>query len=239
MIRPSQPRRESVHEGVTVEYAEDSTINTDSTTTDYDNWASDPRNTADHIEAILRGIARQLREEALAASIERRRPYLVNRETGHLEGKRLCWVCASALVHEGPNQPVFRACRWCLAHDRGRARVLGLLHTLPLFDWPFPPVRDDAAAGRLDAGTRAAVGEAWSAVSVLDRWRRESVTLSYSFMQAGGLEGIDLREWQQRLGVGESRSRACWDAYVEGYFPRLARAVRGAGAGAEAEAGSR
>ena len=199
---------------------------TDAITNEYDDWACEPARTEQHVDGIRTLLTTYSDEAARAASLRRRDPYLIDPIAGDLRGRRLCWICASALAHEGPRLPRFRACRWCLAHDRGKAQRLGLLHLLPVFEWPFAPVRDEATAAQLPASTRSAVGEAWSSVTQLDRWRRESVALSHAYMSADIDGPIDLYDWQQRLTVGSGRSRACWSAYVEGYFPRLAQAVQ-------------
>lgn len=196
------------------------------TKTDYDAWATDPGNLAFHLERILESLASTNREQAQQASVRRRWPYLVNPQTGHLNGLDLCWICASAPVHTGRLLPRFRACRWCLAQDGAQAATLGLRHLLPVFDWPVPPVRGPQRAEALSADAKDATTAAWCAVSVLDRWRRDSVHLAYGWMDVPAGEVVDLLDWQRRLSVGPNRSRACWDAYVDGYQPALRRALR-------------
>lgn len=196
-------------------------------TTDYDDWAASSDNLAQHIAGILHGLTAGTKESARQASVNRRWPYLVNPETGHLNGLDLCWICSSALTHSGPMLPKFRACRWCLREDRRQAARLGLLHLLPVFDWPAPPVRDHARADRLEPTARDAIADAWSQISRLDQWRRDSVSLAYSWMDvvSGGV--VDLFDWQSRLGFGQNRSISCWAAYVDGYQPNLRRVLVG------------
>lgn len=194
-------------------------------TVDYDDWVSSPDNLAKHVAGILENLTAATEESARQASIDRRWPSLVNPETGHLNGRDLCWICSSALVHSGPLLPKFRACRWCLAEDRRQASRLGLLHLLPVFDWPAPPIRDRARADRLDLAVREATTDAWSGVSTLEQWRRDSVAMAYAWMNVAKRGVVDLLEWQSSLGVGSARSKACWAAFVGGYHPDLHRAL--------------
>lgn len=197
---------------------------------DYEAWVQNPENLANHLEGILHRLKDENGEHADTESIRRRWPYLVDRESGHLKGYQLCWICVAAPVHTGQFIPAMRACRWCLAEDRHQASRLGLVHLLPVFNWPYPPVRDAALNARSNRRARAAVAHTWSAVSLLDQWRRDSVQLAYSWMAIGSGQVIDLYDWQLRLTVGANRSRACWAAYVTGYFPELAQALLGSGA---------
>ena len=149
------------------------------TVTDYDNWACDPGNVPGHVAGIRGRLSGLTQEEARSASERRRWPYLVNLETGHLQAHDLCWLCVVSIVHSGPGLPRLRACRRCLGMDRGYAAQLGLRHLLPVFDWPSPPVIDAKRAGALDGWSREVIGRAWSAVEIMDRWRRRQA-------QAGG-----------------------------------------------------
>lgn len=195
-------------------------------TTDYDDWVTDPDNLVQHIANIARSLSLASAEEARLASIRRRWPYLVNPQTGHLNERHLCWICASALVHTDHHLPRMRACRWCLVHDRRNAARFGLKHLLPVFDWPTPPIVDAPLFGHLDTVIREAATSAWSAVSLLDQWRRDCVQLAYGYMDVQNDDVVDLFDWQARLTIGPNRSRACWDAYVGGYHPALRSALR-------------
>ena len=61
---------------------------------------------------------------------------------------------------------------------------------------------------------------------MLDRWRRESVEMAAALMGPAGSGPLDLLTWQENLSVGPSRSRACWLAFTDGYYPGLTAHLR-------------
>jgi len=188
---------------------------------EFDAWAE---HVPEHVDAIRHRLSADQRQAARRASLERRRPFLVDPATGHTERTQLCWVCGTVPVHSGPRMPTFRACRFCLVHDRKQAARLGLVMLLPLMDWPSQPVLPGC---EFPAGpaVREALADAWSGVSRLDAWRVSMAQLAMAWMDVDPELGVDLHQWQQDLTVGPNRSKACWSAYVNGYLPQLRWAV--------------
>ena len=184
---------------------------------DFDAWAE---RVPEHVDAIRQRLSTDQWQAAQRASLERRRPFLVDPATGHTERTQLCWVCGTVPVHCGPRVPTFRACRFCLLHDRRQAARLGLVMLLPLMDWPSQPVLPGCEFPA-DPLVREALADAWSAVSVLDAWRVSFAQLAMNWMDVDPEVGVDLYDWQQRLTVGPNRSNAYWGAYVDGYLPNL------------------
>ena len=197
------------------------------TVTDYDNWAGDPGNVPGHVAGIRARLSGLTQEEARSASERRRWPYLVNLETGHLQAHDLCWLCVVCIVHSGPGLPRLRACRRCLGMDRGYAAQLGLRHLLPVFDWPSPPVIDAKRASALDGWSREVIGRAWSAVGVMDTWRRERVQLARGWMDVPDGLAVDLYEWQRAAAAaGPGRWATGWAAYIDEHQPDLLRVLQ-------------
>ncbi len=151
--------------------------------------------------------------------------YAIDTSTGHLVGRHLCWVCFAMPVHVAATMPRVRACRFCLMHDRWWAGGIGLRMLLPLMDWPSQPVIGGWPRDR-SPWLRAVLVDVWSQVSVLDRWRRDSVAMAATLMQAPGSRPLDLVTWQENLTVGPRRSRACWSAFTDGYYPGLTAHLR-------------
>ena len=189
---------------------------------DFDSWLG---RIPDHVDELRERLSEQAREAARLASIERRRPLLVDPSTGHTPSTQLCWVCGAMPVHSGPRVPTFRACRFCVAYDRQRASRLGLLMLLPLMDWPSQPV----LPGRefpSDPAVREALADVWSGVSTLDGWRVSLAQFVFSMLTPSEVAvGVDLFDWQQRVTVGPWKAQASWRAYVDGYFPALSVAL--------------
>ena len=184
---------------------------------DWDTWLS---KTPDHIE----GITDRLFAGHRAAREERerlqRRAWQIDPTTGHTRAYQLCWVCAAGPAHTGRLLPRFRACIHCLRHDRRQAERLGLKMLLPLMDWPAQPVLP-GQTGPADAQTRVELVTLWSSVSELDEWRRSAVRLACAWFSSNELAEVGIGAWQDRLGFGPARSRACWRAYVEAKAPTL------------------
>ena len=151
--------------------------------------------------------------------------YVVDTSTGHLGGRHLCWVCFAMPVHEASTMPRLRACRFCLMHDRWWAGGIGLRMLLPLMDWPSQPAVEGWRHDR-PPWVRDALVDVWSQLSVLDRWRRESVEMAAALMGPAVSGPLDLLTWQENLSVGPSRSRACWLAFTDGYYPGLTAHLR-------------
>lgn len=151
------------------------------------------------------------------------RKYYVDVQTGHLGGLDLCWVCYSVPVLAVDGLPDFRACANCLRYDGLWARRIGLEMLLPLMDWPSQPVAWECD---LPAALRSRLIDVWSGVSVLDRWRMSSVRLAAMWMDDPEGIGLDLVSWQGDLGIGRNRSRACFTAFVDGYYPGLLALIR-------------
>ena len=188
--------------------------------TDYDAWVED--NIPNHVDSILASLGRFRR-----AAPPPRPTLLVDPRTGHLNRGPLCWVCFAADPLRDRRLPRFRACRNCMLVDRQSAASLGLVMLLPLMDYPSHPRLRDATPPDGDVG--GALTDVWRDVAGLQRWRIEGVQLGCAFFDApADIEhgvGIGFAEWQERLEPGQARSRACWNAYVAGYHPRVMAAV--------------
>lgn len=155
----------------------------------------------------------------------RGRKYYIDVATGHLGGLQLCWVCCAMPVHVDPEVPTLRACRRCLLEDTGWATRIGLTMLLPLMDWPRQPVFFGAGR-RPGSEWDGLLLDAWTGVSVLDRWRRSTVQMCAAWMDDPHGIDLDLVTWQRNLGTGPNRSRACWRAFVEGYHAGLYAQLR-------------
>lgn len=192
---------------------------------EFDEWV---QRIPEHVDELTDRLTAERRAAQGRESRERRRPFLIDPATGHTQRTQLCWICGSMPVHAGKNLPKFRACRFCLVHDRQQASRLNLLMLVPLMDWPSQPV----LPGRKFPTNRRLVNglaDLWCSVSVLDAWRVSSAQLALAYMGFDPEVGMDLYQWQQQLTVGPHRSQACWRAYLGGHFGELLDLVMDSG----------
>lgn len=202
-------------------------------TTDYDLWVTDSTNTSHHVTSIFEALHRATEPQRRAAEARRRWPYLLNVSTGHLNGHQLCWICARAVGFIGRWLPKFRACGRCLDDDKRQARRVGLLHLLPLFDWPAPPVRIPDREQSLEPHERAVIADVWSGVSVLNRWRLTLVGERCVRWGIGDGTEIHLDEWRRLCAEDPDTSLFPWADVITAHWPALhdvlARQTPGAG----------
>lgn len=143
---------------------------------------------------------------------------LIDPADGDVQGGGLCWVCFAYRTYIGKRTPRFRACYHCLSYDRWQAGKLGLKMLLPLMDWHAQPALPEATVPS-DPVFRGWLADAWSQVSTLERWRIDGVRMGIALL--GRDAQLTFADWVRAMHAGPSRSRACWDAYLGGYHPRL------------------
>ena len=145
-------------------------------------------------------------------------PWLLDPAAGDFGSRNACWVCYSALTYANSRLPRFRACFYCLTYDRHQASKLGLRMLLPLMDWHAQPVLSGGKAPA-DPTFRGWLADVWSQVSALKQWRIDGVRSGIALLGLGDQPTVE--DWVAAMRPGPHRSRACWEAFMAGYHPRL------------------
>jgi hypothetical protein len=184
---------------------------------DWDEWLQE---TDQHVSTLKQRLTANAILETGGDLEKMGSPGLINPETGHTVGGRLCSVCFSTFPHTGRMLPTFRSCWWCLAYDKAQAQKLGLKMLLPLMDWHCQPILPGQRFPT-HAGTVELLKAIWSSSALLEDWRYENVKREYALMAEPGNPPIHLYDWMQRFGYGLPRSRKTWWAFADLYFPEI------------------
>ena len=195
---------------------------------DYEQWVT--TRVDEHVDGIIEMLRnrpeavayRKARAQAQAAAASAAQARVtIDPQTGDMPAG-LCWVCAGAQVQQATRcTPTFRACAACRVYDRHQARVLGLVMVLPLMDYPTQPVLPGHEFLTSPA-TEAALGRAWSQVSVLAGWRASIVRAVLARQAWPQGTPITMAEFERFLPAPLLRSRLAWWAYLDRHQPALA-----------------
>jgi hypothetical protein len=191
-------------------------------TWDWDAWLADSNQ---HVTTLIERLHRDAIRAAGNDLKAFRSPGLIDQETGHTVGGKLCSVCYSTWPYRGRLLPAFRSCWYCLQYDKYQARKLGLKMLLPLMDWHCQPILPGHNFPS-DPETVRILRVAWASAPVLEDWRQENVMREYALMMEPGMMPIHLRDWMNKFGYGWHRSRHTWWHFVSMYLPELADLLR-------------